>query len=280
MQENTKNDLHIHTKAQFSKVINDEEDMRERLLTEFSALVHDSSTIRSLIALKLENLGRGNERQDLSSKDVILVRGDRFAISIRVASSSEQGPLGTSQDLMFVATLNDQPLQWRTFSPSSPFDLNVFTPDIQLVESELQSLPPQQIAVFDKPSTLFEIVVNSQTHLIRLVVTPPYEKRSTQDWTFSRSSLKPLGTSASHFRDTSLTLAAAVVGEMGDDSSVAALHVTAENNAAHFVRWAAIKAIAVIDADQAIEAAMRAITDDHPHVREAAAIVLQQLKAN
>lgn len=278
MQDAMNRDLCGHVSARFSELIDDGEGMKKNLFKEFSALVQDQAKIKCLIHSKLKAFSGGLDRQDLVSLDVIIAKGDRFAISVRVATPCPKGPLVTSQDLMFCATLNDQPLQWRSFSANSHFDLNVYNPDIRLIESDFRKSAPGEIVVFDDPVAIYDVDITSETLLIRLVVTPPVKLRATQGWTFSRELLAPVGTSASHFRDTSMILTAGLLGEIGDESSISGLQVMAKNSSAHFVRWASIKAIAAIDADQAIEAAEWATKDEHPHIREAAEIVVHQLR--
>lgn len=279
MQSAMKRHLSECVSARFSELIDDGEGMQENLFKEFSALVRDQAKIKHLIHSKLKAFSGGLDRQDLVSLDVIIAKGDRFAISVRVATPGPKAPLVTSQDLMFCATLNEQPLQWRIFSTDSHFDLNVYNPDIQLIEGGLRRSAPGEVVVFGDSAAIYDVDITSETLLIRRVVTPPVQMRATQGWTFSRERLRPVGTSASHFRDTSMILTAGLLAEIGDESSISGLKVMAKRSEAHFVRWASIKAIAAIDADQAVEAAEWATKDEHPHIREAAAIVVHQLRA-
>ncbi|MET0320311.1 MAG: HEAT repeat domain-containing protein [Duganella sp.] len=244
---------------------------------EFSGLVRDSATVKALLLERLTEVKEyKDDKSELVGNDIILVRGEGFAISLRYAESTVNSNLATNSDVFFIAAL-DRPLKYRCFTPVQRFDLNVFDPEVQLIEQLPDEAPAMSVVKFDDAQTLFEILVDQPSKIMRLVLSKPPTLQTTQLWSFSRQTLRPLGMSASHYRDTAAVHVCEALAEISSDTSVAPLTQLAAAAPSHFVRWAAIKALANIDADLALPVIVSAQADIHPHVRSAALAAEQQL---
>ncbi|WP_373986698.1 HEAT repeat domain-containing protein [Duganella sp. BuS-21] len=246
------------------------------LQAEFGLLIHDDFINALLIERLSEIRDYKDDKSEFVGKDIILARGPTFAVSLRLASESKKTDLASNSDIFFIAAL-DQPLTYRRFLLDDAVDLNIFTPDIQLAEQPVEVAPPMSVVKFSDPKVLFEIEVSHPTKIIRLVINRPRLMRASLLWSFSRQTLRPLGVSANEFKDTAMVHACEVLTEFDDDSSLAPLQELATSASAHFVRWAAIKSLASIDADKALEIVQHAKFDSHPHIRSAAISAEQQL---
>jgi HEAT repeats len=111
---------------------------------------------------------------------------------------------------------------------------------------------------------------------LTLLLTMQSESRLSTFWEYDSSTLLPVRAIAASSSLSRLEFAARMLSEFGDPSSIPVLSDLI-NHPEHFIRWAAIRAIARIDETEGVKALYAAQNDQHPHVRRAALRELKQI---
>ena len=156
---------------------------------------------------------------------------------------------------------------------------------------------PEPNAVFDRSRTLITrgrrtltpgvpVPVRAMRDVVRIVPAPrpslvmvlASTPVATLSWEYDLDSGAPLRAVSGSVAASRLEAAARLLGELGDPASVPAL-VGLVDHPHHFVRWAAVRAVAALDPTVGVGLLRRAVDDEHPHVRRAAATALGQLDA-
>ena len=111
---------------------------------------------------------------------------------------------------------------------------------------------------------------------LTLLLTLQSESRLSTFWEYDGSTLLPVRAIAASSSLSRLDFAARMLSEFGDPSSIPVLRGLL-NHPEHFIRWAAIQAIARIDETEGLKVLDAAQNDQHPHVRRAALRELKQI---
>lgn len=153
----------------------------------------------------------------------------------------------------------------------TPHPHNVFSRAATLSRLSDTDICLGESLAFDGNADLFSVIESSETLLMRL---------STQEigylrWDYDIETLEPIRAVAASLRDSRTEFAAEVLGLIGDAESAEVLEGLYEHPA-HFVRWKALQALALLDTARALPLIHKAALDEHPHVRNAAQATLRE----
>ena len=103
--------------------------------------------------------------------------------------------------------------------------------------------------------------------------------KSNIRWVFERKSLRPIYALPELNEQLHWVSLVSVLGALGESSSIGVLKKM-QRHESHFVRWAAVCALANVDTSSGILALEQAASDLHPHVRQAARLTLENYQSN
>lgn len=127
-------------------------------------------------------------------------------------------------------------------------------------------LPEGRILEVDGAVAAVDVLPAETPSLTLKFSTAP--KRPLQ-WAFSRDSLQATQAIAADPVDSELIVLFGALAAMGGGASATQL-IKMTEHPTHFVRWAAVKALARVSPQTAINMLDRFLSDEHPHIRNAA----------
>ena len=150
-----------------------------------------------------------------------------------------------------------------------PLPNDVFDRTRRIVFAGEETLIPGQSRYFRAGQDIFLIrndVSEKEPPLLAVFASP--DKLSLR-WEYDRTTLAPVRAAASDTSASRLEFVAWMMSAMNNHSSLPALEGLLAHPA-HFVRWAALKAIYRLDSEKGRELLFAALEDSHEHVRNAA----------
>ena len=145
-------------------------------------------------------------------------------------------------------------------------DGDVFAPSAPAVFAGHRTYGPGEVFTVDSRREAFDVRIAEPVVALKFITTPFMRLQ----WTFDRQTLKATQAIASNPLDSELVTICLTLKAMKRTGSDALLD-RLSRHPAHFVRWAAIQGLGAVNAEKAVERLKQSLTDEHPHIRRAAA---------
>jgi len=189
-------------------------------------------------------------------------------------SSAENAYLCTSASDALVILKGKGRKRVRRYKIDGAIDLKVFAPGVglQLLDEREYDGAPVHERLSDM--MVYEYCSDEDFMMLRLA----YRPFADQCWHFDRSTLTSKFPSAGLMDQSALVNTAKVLGALGDRGALPHL-LELTGHPSHFVRWAAIQAVGLLDRGTTIDLLKRSVDDAHPHIRSMAAKVLTKIGA-
>jgi hypothetical protein len=184
-----------------------------------------------------------------------------FIHSKYVYSHTGHSMLGVWGDAATTVHLYEQPV---------PHPVEVFDRSRLLIDKGQVELRPGQISLFRAGYDMFRMVPANELVIFVILSTVPLLRMR---WCYDPHTLAPVRSEISDLMTSRIEFACSALGQMADPSSIPAMKMVLDHPA-HFIRWAAIKSILLIDHREGIPLLINALEDPHPHVRNAASRTL------
>lgn len=238
----------------------------------FTQLVSGREFLHALHGLLEENLaGKREVTPDISSGQFMVLHGSRIASWAILNHGRRNRHLYLAPAHSMSASIAAAPVAIHRFDAPADLDLSVLREDVQLVDRG-QAIPEiNEIFSKDGRREILDVApAANRPALTFRVNTMPFDDF---EWSFDRSTLRPLQISSMKQVDSNLTTIFDLLAAVRSPRSLEhleryAIHPT------HFVRWKAIQTISAIDKEMALLFVKGAADDRHPHVRAAARATL------
>lgn len=151
-------------------------------------------------------------------------------------------------------------------------DKAIFDPHLQLAEPVRHVHVPGAVTVIDSRRDVVDAIIDGPVLAIKFSSTI----HEPLQWAFSRETRQASQAIAADPVDSDLVTMAQALGAMERAAATPAL-IDLARHPRHFVRWAALQALARVAPECALIQLREAVNDVHPHVRAAASRALTQL---
>lgn len=231
----------------------------------FAALLA-SSLLRDLIGDELAALLASPTRtiQD-SFHGVWIVASDRRFELALVATSEPTEILHGSPRHRLIGVGLPGSVELELFAHSQPHPGDVFDRSLTLAAVGTRSLRAGEVLAQRAWFDVVEPTARAPGHLLIFASAPVDRLR----WTYERATLRPLRPTPTDLAIHHLEYAIGTLLHLGDPDAVEVL-AGLTSCPAHHVRWSAIRAVTELDPARGRELLAAALTDPHPHVRQAA----------
>jgi hypothetical protein len=216
----------------------------------------------------------------LSDVDVVLARSPRFTLTARIVNPTP-APIGArvarssvEDYLMAVVGKGSAPIVTEWYEQPRPDPNTVFDRTRVLIPRGRRTLVAGEPVRVRAARDVVRIVPADEPSFVAVLASVPVAVLS---WEYDLDSGVPARAVSGSTAASRLEATARLLGELGDPSCVPALAELA-HHPHHFVRWAAVRAVAVLDPMRGVELLRRAVEDEHPHVRKAACAALRQIE--
>jgi hypothetical protein len=149
-----------------------------------------------------------------------------------------------------------------------------FRKDAEITLSSVKVMSPGSVAVIDGRTCALDVEIDKPAVALRLYAHLP----DVLQWRFSRDSLLPDCAYANKSVDSELVSLATAAGALRS-SSAASVLMDLSYHQCYFVRWEAIKNLAIISQGAILERLHVALEDPHPEIRDAARKTLEKIAA-
>lgn len=230
--------------------------------------------LQSLESAGFQNLNR------IGTDMLMLLEDEEFVLQLKRFQGTGSRPgeaspyLGTPASGAIVLLIG-RGQQWvRRYQADRAIDLEVFTPGVKLrlLDERVYDGAPVHERLSDM--MIYEYCSDEDFMMLRLA----YRPFADQCWNFDRATLTAQFPSVGLMEHFVLVNTAKVLGALGDKGALPHLLELA-GHPSHFVRWASIQAVGLLDRGAAIDLLKRSVNDAHPHVRSKAAKVLAKFGA-
>jgi hypothetical protein len=241
-------------------------------------LVDDGTITRHVNRLLEALLTEAAELRNVSPATLVLIRDSEFVFYVRRIARSDVDRRDENRDYLFTTRSNaayvlrgGEGVRIRRYALPPDMDLSVFRPGIPLalVDETAYRGGVMHEAVDD--GFVYDYVSAHEFAMVRIDYVP----FADQTWHFDRDSLLSVFPSAAHVAQSTLVCIAKALGALQAPEALPHLLAIASHKS-HFVRWAAIQAIAKVDREAAFGLLEQAAADPHPHVQSMARKVLAQ----
>jgi hypothetical protein len=196
--------------------------------------------------------------------------------SLRLALYSPKPAAATSiyepSEHMMLGVVGPGPIRLRHFAIPASRPNRVFDRSFRPVETQTLSAAPGEVVSFEAGRHMFDVV---PPDVSTVVVCLSSTQCSEFIWEYDARTLEPLRVCSANLAETRLVYSIELVAQLGSPTSVEALADVSAHHA-HNVRWAVVKAMLRIDRDRGITLLRAALSDVHPHVRNAAESTLRR----
>lgn len=202
----------------------------------------------------------------------VLKRGGGSVLSVMIIDTPRRY-IHALPFLGLYAVLGDEPLIYDRYRLPSGYRNDVFDPSLCLEADGSGRTEPGQILRLESSLYAYDFHVIRPVTVLKFVTSPV----RSLEWLFSKNNLKAWQANDADLSFTQLRVAADVLGKIAHQSSVPyLLQLTSYPH--HAVRWSAVRNLARVDRNAALDKIRAATNDPHPHVRRAATKTLEQLQ--
>lgn len=214
----------------------------------------------------------GSQSRSWDFKQVVLAEGDSYVLLCSLFDEPLEH-IYSSPFKALVGVLGPGNLlcdQYRLPATHRPAVLDT---NETLAYEATRTVRPFDYMVLDGATTAYDFYALEPTVLVRLFV----RSSDALHHIFDRATLRPWLVQAGEPASTQIVCLLQALARFGNPTSVPHLD-DASRHPHHFVRWAAVQAMAAIDPARAREQVRLALTDEHPDVRDAARRSLELLE--
>lgn len=204
---------------------------------------------------------------------IILQKAD-YAVELQWGSSARLDraqSLATQSCDAMIAVANDYEVPIDFYNLDG-VDQEVFNPQYKLTRGKRVVAKPREILHIHGADELIDPTFVPGACVI-MFVTPP---RFTQILSFDRDTLTAWGTSAAQQEITQIKVALQMFRMFNSEDAIPTA-VRLFDHPAHDIRWEVVKTVMHLSKEEGIKLLRRAVTDRHPHVKNAASKTLQSL---
>lgn len=199
-----------------------------------------------------------------STNQLTLYRSPQLDVAISLFTASKKF-LHTRAYYALYAPVGQAPLRANVYRLPAAYQNEIFDPSLRLESAGQSVTAPGEVLALRTDQFIYDFVIE-QPQLVLKMTTVPVRQF---DWLFEKDSLKALNINDASLMSTRLRVLSSVLAQIGDPSSIEPVKgLTQHTNP--MVRWDAIKALAKLDPEAALECLARASEDPHPQVRTAA----------
>lgn len=208
----------------------------------------------------------------LMQQDNVVLHNEPAGVLIAIGRStfSDSSPVYSAPSDTLLAPLTKHDLEYSRYELTGEFNPEIFSRDVFVQLESTQACKLGDVVLFE--SGKINEYASSGTCVLKV-----YDRRSSVGlmWEFDRSSGQATGAYASDVESTTLRYLLkflATYPDHADPHSIALLL----SHPYHFVRWEALKTLAVVSPSSARSALPSLVSDPHPHIQAAAAKVMSQ----
>lgn len=245
-----------------------EQELKE-LVFESDALAHFTRQEISSIAANPDY-----ESRAWDGESMFFAGNERWSLRAGFCEKSSDH-LYTIVSNMMIAVIGSQPLIVNHHELPASINNEIYDPAIKLSPPRRETYLPGEVLKIDCERETVDLLVSVPAALVVKFTMSPSQ---SLQWAFARDDLSAIQAIAGNSVDSELVSLAQTLGAMSSVSSIATLlELTAHKR--HFVRWAALQALAKIDPDRMPSLLRIATVDAHPHIRSAAFRAIEKMRA-
>jgi hypothetical protein len=173
----------------------------------------------------------------------------------------------------FIGHVTGAPLSCNVFSQPEPQPNDVFDPTRQLAPPRRITLRPGDSVPLVAGSDVVQVIPDAAEPTILLkLLSPPVVPLL---WEYDLVTRAPIRAVSGSVASSRLEYMAALMASMDHAGAAPTLVRMAGDHPHHFVRWAALRAVAALDRQEGERLLQVAAADPHPHIRRAAVKALR-----
>lgn len=241
-------------------------------------IVRDGTITRHVNRLLETLLTEAAELRNVSPATLVLIRDQDFVLYVRRIARADVDRRDENRDYLFTTRSNaaymlcgGEGVTINRYRLPEQVDLAVFQPGVRLSLADQSLYSGGVLHEAPDDGFVYDYASAGEFAMVRIDYVP----FADQTWHFDRENLLSVFPSAAHVSQSTLVCMAKTLGAMRAPEALPHLHDIA-SHPSHFVRWAAIQAMAKVDRDAAFALLERAAVDPHPHVQSMARNVLAQ----
>lgn len=251
---------------------NDPPDSFWSLEEEFRRLLH-SGFLAGFINRELRRLmDTPSHMGDWRPNQAMIHRGRGYALALWQFEQPRRYIHSTPFYGMY-APVGTESLYYDIYKLPRDYRNDVFDPAIRLEPAGSGITAPGGILLLQSDQYVYDFRIAKPLTVLKFTTAAFH----TMEWLFNRDSLHAWQANDSELISTQLRVAAYVLGRLAHQTSLEPLELLA-THPHHAARWAAIQNLGRLNRTAAQEKLRKALDDPHPHVRNAAAKTLRQLK--
>ncbi len=196
---------------------------------------------------------------------------DGLLLALGKTSFRDSSPIYTSSSDALIGAASPSGFSYQRYTIGQGYDNVVFDPNVKIVASE-----PDFCSFGD--AVLFSQGAASEYRDNGSLVLKVINQRSSESmmWEFDRVTYRACRAYAADAGGTTLRYLVRFLSEFGNEASVGAIKRLLSHRY-HYVRWDAVKALGMLDADELHRVLQMTRDDPHPHIRKASEKMLEQL---
>ena len=208
-----------------------------------------------------------------SELHVTLAESEGYTLLIKLLpqAAAAASPLASLTEHLMLAVWRDE-VEIERYTIEPPFRHDVFDRSKRLLREEVFTLKAGSVAEFRPPRDIFRLRLQRTALVVQLQSTTLLPLR----WVFHPETLEPVRAVSSRLSSSRLQFTCHTLAALGSPSSIPALK-RLMTHPEHYVRWAAVQSICAISREEGIQCLRHSMTDDHPHIRNAAHNTLLKL---
>jgi hypothetical protein len=263
-----------------TRVIKDEPDSFWECEAAFRELVRSPTLLHDLVRYEIERLRRDVSyvaRESTESRIALLTlpHVELGLVHIEPREDVEAVTHSIIGDHAMIGSLGPGTLRMQQLRHSSPVRTDVFDPSRALDMSEEIEVRPGETRGFRAGvDAIFERAPLGPACMMLFV----YRYATPIRWIFDAASRLPTRAVSTDHQTYRMDFAARTLARMGYTPAASTLE-DLYRHPAHFVRWAAVRELVLLDPERGLKLLERASEDPHPHVRNAARRSLENLAA-
>jgi len=195
-----------------------------------------------------------------------------FLSQIDIATSEQRRFIAGATGHQMIGCISGSPITFMKFRQPNPEPCEVFDRERGLIREADVVIAAGQTVVFEASRDAFCPTKSDASLVLRLTTTHLCHTR----WDYDKRTGEPIRAVAASLVDSRVDFAVRTLGRVGNAASVPVL-VNLCDHPAHFIRWSAIQALAMLAPDKAVSMLESARRDVHPHIREAAHRTLESI---
>lgn len=197
-------------------------------------------------------------------QQISLLEGDRYILTCSLFVEP-MDYLYSSSFQALIGVLGPQPLTCVRYRLPPWHDRDVLNVADELVYDRTCSIEPGRYVALRGEQDVLDFLSDAPTILVRLF-SPAHD---VLHHCYDRLTRRPWMVQAGDPASTQLVCLINALAHFADPTSLCAFEAVSRHPH-HFVRWAAIRAMATISRERALSLVCEALTDDHPDIRSAA----------